>query len=68
MGPLEDNSDLIQDDLVLEMSHQVKINQLCNSKITERLCNYTYGSHGELKAYFRLVWTRNFIELVIKEQ
>ena len=31
-------------------------------------CNYKYGSHGELKAYFRLVWTPNFIELVIKEK
>lgn len=53
---------------LLEMLHQVKINQMCNTKFTERLCNYcTYGSHGALEDYFRLVWTPDFIASVIKE-
>lgn len=53
---------------LLEMLHQVKINQMCNTKFTERLCNYCkYVSHGELEDYFRLVWTPDFIASVIKE-
>ena len=53
---------------LLEMLHQVKINQMSNRKFTERLWNYCkYGSHGELEDYFRLVWTPNFIASVIKE-
>ena len=77
MGLLEDNSDLIQDDsrscagdvtsgyYRLINCATAKLQKDCG---TIHGCNYKYGSHGELKAYFRLVWTPNFIELVIKQQ